>query len=49
VTSFSQFDKDHIEVCDIRKKTTGEGKPYYTLSINRLGFNTNLGPLPWPR
>ncbi|TCN35436.1 uncharacterized protein (DUF736 family) [Shinella granuli] len=35
-----------IEVGGIWKKTSGEGKPYYTLSIKRLGFNANLGRYP---
>jgi uncharacterized protein (DUF736 family) len=35
-----------IEVGGIWKKISGEGKPYYTLSIKRLGFNANLGRYP---
>lgn len=27
-------------------KKNQEGKPYYTLSIRRLGFNANLGRFP---
>ncbi|MER8759899.1 DUF736 domain-containing protein [Mesorhizobium sp. M0976] len=35
-----------IEVGGIWKKKNAEGKPYYTLSIKRLGFNANLGRFP---
>lgn len=32
-----------IEVGGIWKKLSAEKKPYYTISIKRLGFNANLG------
>ncbi|MCP1201066.1 DUF736 family protein [Notoacmeibacter sp. MSK16QG-6] len=35
-----------IEVGGIWKKTSQENKPYYTLSIKRLGYNANLGKYP---
>ncbi|MDX0973258.1 DUF736 family protein [Sinorhizobium medicae] len=35
-----------IEVGGVWKKKNAEGKPYYTLSIKRLGFNANLGRFP---
>lgn len=35
-----------IEVGGIWKKTSEAKKPYYTLSIKRLGFNANLGRYP---
>nr|WP_244564767.1 DUF736 domain-containing protein [Rhizobium sullae] len=35
-----------IEVGGVCKKKNAEGKPYYTLSIKRLGFNANLGRFP---
>ncbi|RWC69611.1 MAG: DUF736 family protein [Mesorhizobium sp.] len=35
-----------IDVGGIWKKKNAEGKPYYTLSIKRLGYNANLGRFP---
>lgn len=35
-----------LDVGGIWKKENGEGRPYYTISIKRMGFNANLGRFP---